>query len=137
MCLYSSTNIPSIAQEDIYCYKEFSKGSIPSEKYIITPYQRIMIPVSLLPFMLEAIGNKWIRVEYGDRKLYMIGEGFIHAYAKNQWIVDYITCYKNDSAYKHSYSLVLCKIPKGSKYYKSFDRIEICAERMEIIRKII
>ena len=137
MCLYSSTNIPSIAQEDIYCYKEFSKGFIPSEKYIITPYQRVMIPVSLLPFMLEARGNKCVRVHgFGERR-YKIGEGFIHAYAKSPWIVHYITIFKEDLFIRHSSSLVLCKIPKGSKYYKSWDRVEICAERMEIIRKIV
>lgn len=128
MCLYSKTPIPSIAQEDIICYKLviivnffFKKGML------MTPYILKVIDPEKFPFILKASSNKPINY-FGCTgiNVYSIGEGFIHAYTKKLYV----------SSVGSQRCVILCRIPKGTKYYISLEGTEICASEMELIKII-
>ena len=127
MCLYSRTPIPSIAQEDIICYKMFEVSPI-WENLLMTPYMLDIVKSNDFPCMFVASSNKCIIPVYEASGIlgYQIGPGFIHAYTRN--IKDDITF--------HRYCIVLCKIHKGTKYYVSRGENEICASEMELIKII-
>ena len=126
MCLISDTPIPSIAEEDIICYKCFGACYIgPGYTMLTTPYIKAPVCFKQLPYLFIARGDK--RVVYrpsifrpSDR-IYEISKGFIHAYRN-----------ANFNAGSINYKIYVCKIPKGSKYYVS--RNEICADRLIILR---
>lgn len=124
MCLYSKTPIPSIAQEDIICYKMFEKNPV-WKNILMTPYMFEAVKLSDFPFMFIASSNKCVSLGILG---YKIGPGFIHAFTQN--IKDYI----NSSSSR--FCIVLCKIHKGTKYYVSKYGDEICASEMELIKII-
>lgn len=121
MCLYSRTPIPSIAQEDIYCYKKLIKD--PYDKYsYLTPYRRECVTV---PGTVRGRGRRVVHPSYGSCT-YTISEGFIHAYTKKFLrIIEY-----------RPYNIALAKIPKGAKYYIDLNGEEICATEMKLIKII-
>lgn len=128
MCLYSRTPIPSIAQEDIICYKMFEVNPIWKD-YLRTPYMLEVVKLCDFPCMFTASPNKRVIPAYDascTNKIieYQIGPGFIHAYTHPIDITSYRFC------------VVLCKIHKGTKYYVSTDGKEICASQMELIKII-
>jgi hypothetical protein len=128
MCLFSRTPIPSIAQEDIFCYKMFETNPIGS-KLLMTPYRLVTVKSYDFPCMFTASSNKCINPVYeapftNNILGYKIGPGFIHAYTHPIYITSYRFC------------VVLCKIHKGTKYYVSTDGKEICASQMELIKII-
>lgn len=127
MCLYSKTNIPSIAQEDITCYKVFEVNPF-NDTLLMTPYRLIVVNLENFPLMFVASPNKEvipICASWTHNLIrYQIGPGFIHAYT-----------HPIDNA-SHRFRVVLCKIPKGTKYYVSECGKEICASQMELIKII-
>ena len=128
MCLYSRTPIPSIAQEDIICYKMFEINPIWRD-LLMTPYRLEVVKSYDFPCMFTASSNKPVIPTYGASCInniigYMIGSGFIHAYTHPINITSYRFC------------IVLCKIHKETKYYVSKDGDEICASQMELIKII-
>lgn len=130
MCLYSKTPIPSIAQEDIICYKMFKINPIWKD-ILMTPYMLEVVKSCDFPYMFVASSNKCVIPTYGAPCInniigYIIGPGFIHAYTQN---------IKDNSISSH-FCVVLCKIHKGTKYYVSKDGDEICASQMELIEII-
>lgn len=124
MCLYSNTPIPSIAQEDIICYKLFKFN----RKILHTPYQHAFVMARELPCMMIAEGPKYVDIDELFHK-YTITSGFIHAFTKNETELRRILW----SSYSN-YTIVLCKIPKGTKYYVDCIRDTICASQMKLIR---
>lgn len=129
MCLYSRTPIPSIAQEDIICYKMFEVNPIWSQ-LLMTPFMLEVVKSNEFPLMFTASLNKCVTPIYSasciTRRIgYKIGPGFIHAYTQN---------FKENMSSR--YCIVLCKIHKGTKYYVSTDGEEICASEMELIKII-
>lgn len=128
MCLYSRTPIPSIAQEDIICFKMFEINPIWGQ-LLLTPYRLVAVHSCDFPYMFVASSNKCVNPVYeapftNNILGYKIGPGFIHAYIHPIDITSYRFC------------VVLCKIHKGTKYYVSTDGKEICASQMELIRII-
>lgn len=128
MCLISTTPIPSIAQEDIFCCKMFEVNPIWSQ-LLMTPYRLVTVQSYDFPCMFTASPNKRVIPAYDascTNKIigYKIGPGFIHAYTHPINITSYRFC------------VVLCKIHKGTKYYVSTDGKEICASQMELIKII-
>ena len=124
MCLVSLTHIPSIAQEDIYCYKRLQRLQ---STILVTPF--VGLPIFDIPCVLEGLGARVIKPFWGA---YEIGSGFIHAYTK-KYIRDNTSFIKSPKS-RLSLPLSLCKVPKGAKYYISTDHYEICATKMEIIK---
>lgn len=128
MCLYSRTPIPSIAQEDIICYKMFEKNPV-WKNILMTPYMLEAVKLCDFPFMFVASSNKCISsvcAPCANISTYKIGPGFIHAYTQNI----------KDNIISSLYCVVLCKIHKGTKYYVSKYGDEICASEMELIKII-
>lgn len=128
MCLYSRTPIPSIAQEDIICYKMFEVNPIWSQ-LLMTPYRLVTVKSYEFPCMFTASSNKRVVPAYEASHTnnivgYRIGPGFIHAYTHPINVTSYRFC------------VVLCKIHKGTKYYVSEGGNEICASQMELIKII-
>lgn len=126
MCLYSKTPIPSIAQEDIICYKMFHISPI-WDTLLMTPYRLEVVNLVDFPFMFVASSDKRvipIRGSHINLIRYQIGPGFIHAYTHPI------------KSYSIHYCVVLCKIHKGTKYYVSTGGEEICASQMELIKII-
>jgi hypothetical protein len=129
MCLYSKTPIPSIAQEDIICYKMFHINPI-WDTLLMTPFRLEVVNLEDFPFMFVASSDKCVTPIYSSscitRRIgYKVGPGFIHAYTRNF----------SENMSSH-YCAVLCKIHKGTKYYVSTDGEEICASQMELIKII-
>lgn len=134
MCLYSKTPIPSIAQEDIICYKLVTMVNPlfigKRESILMTPYRLEVIDPKKFPFILKASSNK--PVDYFGYScfginIYTIGEGFIHAYTKKPLVF---------LQFLQNRRVILCRIPKGTKYYVSLEGTEICASEMELIKII-
>lgn len=125
MCLISLTHIPSIAQEDIYCYKRLHRLE---SSILVTPF--VGLPIFGIPCTLEGLGARVIK-PYLDA--YEIGSGFIHAYTK-KYIRYNTSFFKNSNLLKLTLPVFLCKVPKGTKYYISTDSCEICATKMDIIK---
>lgn len=134
MCLFSKNYIPSIASEDMYCYKEFVVPTLNS-KILQTPYRDVKVNADSFPFLMKAEGPK--TVQYYTRNSYVLTSGFIHAYTRTSFIKNYIYCAKRDPNFYKYFALVLCKIPKGVKYYISEDNSQICASEIILIRRII
>ena len=125
MCLFSNTPIPSIAQEDIICYKRFEIHSL-FKKLLLTPFRLEVVDSEEFRYMFKASSNKPISPIYSPNVIgYAIGEGFIHAYIEKPLPPSNI-----------EYCTVLCKIHKGTKYYVSWDRSDLCASEMELIKII-
>lgn len=134
MCLFSKNYIPSIASEDMYCYKEFIVPA-PNSKVLRTPYRDVKVNVDSFPFIMKAEGSKVVKCY--SRNSYVLTSGFIHAYTRTSFIKNYIYYTKKDPGLYTGFTLVLCKIPKGVKYYISEDSSQICASEMELIKIII
>lgn len=133
MCLFSSTPIPTILEEDLYCYKKLYlfKGTF------ITPYRFVGVKV---PGKLVGEGPRKvlpITSPYRGTK-YSITSGYIHAYLRCFFITETITYQLQFQSRRHH--IALCKIHKGTKVYfsnyPSGDR-EVCAQEMEIIKIIV
>lgn len=126
MCLYSTTPIPSIAQEDIICYKVFNKIAFHDD-ILRTPYQLAVVCLEDFPFLFKASSSyKRVYPIFDNSNQcvgYSLGSGFIHAYTEKPYLLPY-QC------------VVLCKILKGTKYYVSWKGAEICANEMELIKII-
>ena len=126
MCLCSRTPMPSIAQEDIICYKMFEVNPIWSQ-LLMTPYRLKVVRSNEFPFTFVASSNKCVTpifVPWTKTIHYEIGPGFIHAYTSKILL-------NNLSSH---FCAVLCKIHKGTKYYVSMDGEEICASEMVLIK---
>ena len=125
MCLYSLTPIPTIAEEDIYCYKEIKwlNGTYR------TPFQYAIVRI---PGKLVGKGPRYI-TKAQTLSVYMVGIGYIHAFRKSEYIKTRIhTMLKDKHSREH---ILLCKIPKGTKMY--IGNIDICAQEMEVIKIIV
>ena len=128
MCLFSKTPIPSIAQEDIICYKMFEINPLWNQ-LLITPYRLEAVNSKNFPFIFVASSGKCVIPvydSYNNNIIYKIGPGFIHAYTHKI----------SKNTISPRYCIVLCKIYKGTKYYVSEYGKEICASEMELIKII-
>lgn len=113
MCLATRNSQPQITYKDIVCYKwleRSKKGSLVS------------------PFAKESYKLKELKLAKGDPSpfkssaypgLYLITEGYIHAYRQPLFM-------------KYLYKAI---IPKGSKYYIG-EHGDICASRMIIVKPL-
>ena len=63
MCLYSNTPIPSIAQENIICYKMFEINPIWRD-LLMTPYMLEVVKSYDFPCMFTAHSNKCVTSTY-------------------------------------------------------------------------
>lgn len=104
-----------IARRDIICYKLLYK----TKEDLITPYQHLKVDTSL-PLIAD-----FLDAAKETQGFYMAVHG-IHTY-KDQDIL---------SLYSVNYILYKCIIPKGTKYYISYDKTEYCSERIHFIKQV-
>ena len=148
MCLQSKWIFPRKAAKDIVCYKILTKDDNGD---LITPYQNFPIGnIKELPITVEGGKGKSIKqyikcikylYEYSKNIVHSImtefkckEEGYIHAYT-HLHDAEWIAIVSRPSFGK--YIIVKCIIPKGTSYHISFDGMEICARKMEILNSII
>lgn len=124
MCLISETNKPTIATEDIVCYKVITTENK-------TPYTdsfvNILHRLGIIPF--KAKGN--IKIEenfnrFTRRYYYTITKGMIHTF-KGQ--IFYTMSWFFPKIYK-------CIIPKGTEYFISQGGNEYCSKKIIFKKRI-
>lgn len=123
MCLYTKTNEPKIAEQDITCYKVMMVMETPIKDVYRTPFQDKIVSIDVIngnkPYVANCKGtakrvvNSW--------KEYSIDEGFIHTIRDlddAKWLYKHINEYWVTS---NTPVLFSCKIPKGTKYFEGHD----------------
>ena len=123
MCLYSETNNPKIAQQDIVCYKYVLK-----RKHHFRPYYHGNKVKYKFGKLYKIDVNLFInKVEKGE-KWYLVNNGF-HSYAD-------IDVYDKKNPDGHDFCYIKCIIPQGSLYFEETndygDIIYYCSEQLYI-----
>jgi hypothetical protein len=123
MCLYSETNKPNIAQQDIVCYK-----CVIRHRRYFRPFHYTDKAKYKFGKLYKIDTNLFIdKVEKG-RKWYNVNVGF-HSYGD---IMSYIKRDPNDD----DCCYIKCIIPKGSLYFEETDSrgnvIYYCSEQLYI-----
>lgn len=135
MCLVTFSRKPSIAEEDIVCYKLFcTYGAIRGFMFTSIVNYKVVIPENSPTIMDDTnkpvkienvpIGSISIREKILDKPAYGIRAGMIHAYRNSDLIQNY-TFYKKFK----------CIIPKGTEYYIGLKE-DICAKKLLIIEQV-
>lgn len=123
MCLYSETNNPKIAQQDIVCYK-----CVKRYRRYFRPYHRTDKAKYKFGKLYKIDTNLFINKVEKGRKWYHVNVGF-HSYGN---IMSYIKKDPNED----DCCYIKCIIPKGSLYFEERDsRDEImyyCSEQLYI-----
>ncbi len=129
MCLYTRQILPIRAKKDITCYKVLRPVSLHNADSTIghaarfeTPFMGtpVNVPGTLIP------GRCFLRFplyrnERGRHYMYNVDKGFIHAYIRQD---------KAENCLDFPFLVAKCTIPKGTLYFISYDKEEICAKQM-------
>ena len=123
MCLYSETNKPNIAQQDIVCYK-----CVIRHKRYFRPFHYTDKAKYKFGKLYKIDTNLFINKVEKGRKWYNVNVGF-HSYGD---IMSYIKRDPNDD----DCCYIKCIIPKGSLYFEETDSrgnvIYYCSEQLYI-----
>lgn len=103
MCLYTDSKIPSIAEEDITCYKVY----VLIDNQYVSPYQNTIMP---------SLGT--IAVTELDED-YVVYKGF-HSFISLSNAQKEAFILNNASKSICAAAVFKCVIPKNAKYYKGF-----------------
>lgn len=126
MCLISRTVIPSIAQEDIVCYKVLERNTF----FYRTPYVGDIV----FPFILKVLNIPFKakgpeRIEPYGRELWTIDRGFIHSYKTKK--PNYARTIRGKRAVYFE-----CTIPKGSEYFEDINNNEYASKQIKFIKRV-
>jgi hypothetical protein len=105
MCLYSETNKPKIAQQDIVCYKHVLK-----RKHHFRPYYHGNKVKYKFGKLYKIDVNLFINKVEKGKKWYLINNGF-HSYED-------IDTFDKKNPNGRNYCYIKCIIPKGSLYFE-------------------
>lgn len=130
MCLYTRQILPIRAKKDITCYKTLRPVPLYNADSTIGPAARFETPFMNTPVNVPGTlipGRCFLKFPLyrnRDNKLYMynIDKGFIHAYTR-----------QGEAEKCISFPFVViaeCTIPKGTLYFISYDKEEICAKQL-------
>lgn len=127
MCLYSKTNTPLIAEEDIVVYKVLMHRNGKDYAPVVSD------TANLQSYIYKKGANK-ARLKEDisltlDGRTYAIGQGFLHAYTTNEeaeksktrWNCCFLTV---------SNFVVKMIVPKGTEYFVGIDEKDICAKQL-------
>lgn len=123
MCLITQEIKPTIAEQNIVCYKVVSEASI----LYYTPFMHMAISKSnkiIKPEPSTLRGSNPEKMPGG----YKIGPGFIHAYKDTKRAyraLPGMTCK----------AILECIVPIGANFYVGDDN-DICASELEIVKKV-
>lgn len=124
MCLYTKSSYSIVAKKDILCYKLLV---LKDDKYI-SPYMGLEYKINAFNYPLDLCENiRFFRL-YSDSYFFEVDKGFLHSYtfngAKSSNIFYDIVCAPN------TFYLFECYIPKGSKYFISHNKEQICSDKL-------
>lgn len=123
MCLYSKTDKPCIAEEDIICYKMLDRchGLFCKCK---TPFRGVRVRNAVLTGrrLMKARGRREIIGLHlnVDVKQYAVAGGYIHTY-------------KHVPPFIIGYIVFKCVIPKGEEYFESGDGREYASRSIKFV----
>ena len=135
MCLKTKIIKPSIAEEDIKVYKVLRRDcTLKNEEYFTAPFYKYYKYKKGSNFPVRIVGENYgpynsivgtitdyswaTQCRCGEDAF--VGRGWLHAYTS-----------KNIPLEKYDFKNILVTemiIPKGTKYYLSYDKEEICSE---------
>ena len=135
MCLYTRQILPIRAKKDITCYKALRPVSFYNADSTIghaarfeTPFTKtpVNVPGTLIPgrcfLRFPLYQNSYSRHFYfGHLRTYTVDKGFIHAYTGQR---------KAAESLGFPFVVAECTIPKGTLYFISHDKEEICAKQL-------
>ena len=128
MCLTSKIKVPSIASEDIICYKVLCYETKAS--CYTTPYQRASVTLNQ---MFIAKESEKIISFYKD--YYIIDKGFIHAYLDKERAIKLAKDFTEESLIDRTLFVkgfvVKAIIKKGTQYYHGICG-DVCATKIFI-----
>lgn len=122
MCLKTDKNAPSIAQENIECFKIYKRGESGQS---LTPYEETLICNTelkgikpFLPFNIY-FNPKKIEEINSEKTEFAVSSGYIHTY-KTYAHANY---YKKllGKYYDGEFFVAKCIIPKGYEYFEGID----------------
>lgn len=133
MCLYTNQILPIRARKDIICYKVLRPVLSYNTGFIIGKTVKFETPVTKTPVNVPGTliaGRCFLHFPLYRNTLgalYSIDKGFIHTYT---------SIYVAERSFGRPFAIARCTIPKGTLYFISYDKVEICAERI-ILNHII
>ena len=110
MCLYSETNKPKIAQQDIVCYKYVIK-----DKHHFSPYYYTDKAKYKFGKLYKIDANLFTKDIDCNSYLYLINNGF-HSYVNIQE-------FSKKDPETDSFCYIKCIIPKGSLYFEETNNL--------------
>ena len=143
MCLYTKSNIPNIAQEDIKCFKIYIKALKNNEISLWNRDLPVIKNEIYTPFggMLVNLDDDFIKVDYNRdefpfddcyRNYYVINDELIHSFQYD------VNLYIWDFPINKTIEYILCKcvIPKGADYYICLMENVYASNEIKIISKM-
>lgn len=135
MCLISSSSQSRIATEDIKVFKL----AILSQRQYSSPYTEFDIgspsefPKTIVPkeprFKIKTTADP-------NKNTYSISSGGLHAYTNLSTAIDKLYIYRH-SRYCLNLRILECHIPKGARYFISYDEKEICSRKLIIDKEYV
>jgi hypothetical protein len=131
MCLYTKQILPIRARKDITCYKVVVVSQHNGVKLFRSPYYGVRLYLGE-PYVALPINRRLpllFRRQIIFNGIHMVEEGYSHCYTDYEFAKDRCAFISNE--YGSPTTCILeCIIPKGTLYFKSDDKIEICAKEI-------
>lgn len=121
MCLFTQDIYPSIAEEDIICYKVIKFAG----KHPLTPYMSLEIEDDVLLGKKLFCGGLRKHVEFDEwHSVNCIGEGYIHTFSTLEsakfCLFHEVIPFIHNSNPIFDFFIYECIIPKGTEYFIGF-----------------
>lgn len=125
MCLKVKSNIPKIAEDDIFCYKVLQKCKGEGyEDCFLTPFQESLVIPSEINGLKHFCADRNFyppKIEESNslKSHYLVSSGFIHTYkslAHAKYERDVL-----EENYDAEFFIFECIIPKGCEYFEGSD----------------
>ena len=120
---------PQRARKDIICYKVLRATVLSTgHTYYTTPCLGCKVELnSTLSAKENVIMAHILKPPFMLYPKYRVEEGYIHCFTNKNALCGYMHNY-----FTGNKVIVECIIPKGTLYYKSINRLEICAKKVFI-----
>lgn len=121
MCLLTKQKEPLIAEEDIIVYKVFHSDN-----------RSLCIGFDYSPYINKKFDDSELECIVENYDYIFIYDGFIHSYTGISFALFYTYLLNKREKEDAKYVVRECKIPKGSKYYKSDTDSEMASKSIII-----
>lgn len=132
MCLITYWKKPKIAKKNIVCYKILEDKGLNG---LYSPHTQTKYSTGLNKAYGETIIYRGPILNHSifKRKTYMIERGMLHCCTTEGYSFEYLYKIFNNPFYHHI--IYKCIIPKGTEYYISTDKKQICAKAIRLIKE--